>query len=226
MKVALIFRGKCTKISNALKSAGQTVSGLDCFHNWNGVMLEDLKAHNIPYDVILISYPSQHLTELSEKMGAKEVITGGYSDQVQNLRYVANYMVAHKDEYDIFVLSRFDFKYKRRITTWPLWGSPNVVLTGRDIAWPSNRLYHDFLFVVGAPSASFFKTAADNATANGHEIGRNLYNMKAPMEIMYRDYYHATPHPLLSCIDCEDEPDLDNPLHADPCYPDGWDREY
>jgi hypothetical protein len=179
--------------------------------NWQAAIFDDLKANSIEYDVAFVTYPSDVLADLTEKIQPKYVTTEGYGNQLDNMREVANLMERVADQYDRFIIIRFDFEYRMRITKWPKWNSQGITLVNRDVSWDSTKLYADILFVVDKTHLSAWRSAINYMHSYPHDIGKYLYENQIELNLMYDDYYNMVDHPLHSYISWEPSPNLDEP---------------
>lgn len=179
--------------------------------NWRTAIFEDLKANSIDYDVAFVTYPSAELTKLVEELNPKYLITEGYNNQNENIKAVTNLMESVVGEYDRFLVLRFDFEYRIRVTQWPRWNDRGIGLVNRDVSWDNTKLYADIVFVVDRDHLSAWRGGVDTMGSYPHDIGKYLYENNLPINLMYDDYYNMVDHPLHSYISWEDSPNLDQP---------------
>lgn len=196
MRVALIFRG-----INIRHKSGQFHSALAAVDNWQNMIINDLKSKNIDFDVIFITYPSDILNSLVEKMNAIEVTTEGYSSQAENMRSVSDYIVKNKDKYDKFVVMRFDFIYKMPITEWPHFNSPGITLPNKDVTYEKTKYYSDYFFMLSNDSADLFKQSVYQVRSLPHEVGAWLTHNNISFNVMCDGYYYDhRDHPVYEHI--------------------------
>jgi hypothetical protein len=163
----------------------------------------------IDCDVVFITYPSNILGELVEKLQPVHVCTHGYHSQETNANAAIQWMVDNQDRYDRFVLLRFDVMYRKKITDWPHWDKKGITLVNRDAHYPTARLYADIVFVVDAGWAKAFQNAfLTHPRVCLHHIGRNLETVEG-FRLMHNGYYHMTTHPLHAIHPIEPEPNLE-----------------
>jgi hypothetical protein len=201
MRACVVFRGE-----NFRTHRGRT-SALDHIANWKKTIFDVIDC-----DVVFITYPSNILDELVEKLSPVYVCVEGYNSQETNASAAIDWMSQNKNNYDRFVLLRFDIMYHKKITDWPYWNNKGIILVNKDVHYPTARLYADIVFVIDKEWVDQFK---DAFVARGkqkcclHHIGKYLEEMDVPFLLMYQDYYHMTNHPLHSLCPTEPEPDPD-----------------
>ncbi len=190
-------------------------SALSALNNWKKVILEDLNTNNVLFDVVFFTYPSSILEELKRELNPVHVRTEGYKTQMTNVRALSEFMCENKDKYDKFVILRFDFWYKIRITQWPHWDSLGITCINRDITWGSNHYYSDYVFIVSSDSCDLFKKLVRGCGEFPHEIGAQLFNDKIPFNVMYdRSFHHTRDNPLSSYVVLDPEPILEDGPNA------------
>lgn len=189
MRTCIVFRGENLRHKRGLTSA------LECLDNWKETILDVIDC-----DVAFFTYPSEILDELIEKMSPVHVCTSGYNCQDTNVLAAVNWMIQNYDQYDRFVLLRFDFTYRRRITEWHQWNNKGIILVNKDPHYPSIKLYADMVFIMDREYLHQFKSAcvAEGRFKIGlHHIGGYLEEMpEVPLHLMYQDYYSFGDHPL------------------------------
>ena len=229
------------------------VDGLEAIDNWNETLFKNLKDNDIDYDIAFVTYPSPILEKLVNKLSPKYLFKADISehwlynygkDQNSNFRAAVNLAGENLDNYDRFILLRFDLQYRINITKWPKWNEKGITLLGKDAHWPRkpsdpgdlHHLYFDHLFIFDTDYYKYFKEAVDDMKRFPHDIGRYLYENNIPLNIMYDDYYTLTNHPLVSYLKWEENPDLNNPFPGIKMPPmlhkptfddvDNWIKEY
>lgn len=201
MRTCVIFRGENYRTKRGITSA------LECVDNWKEAILDVIEC-----DVVFFTYPSVILEELIQQLSPVHVCTNGYGCQETNVLTSINWMIENKNNYDRFVLLRFDFMYRLRINEWPHWDKNGIILTSKDVSYPTLRFYHDMVFVIDAQWVDHFKNAfiAENKLRSClHHIGRYLEEMPSvPFYVMYPDNLYrqipicathpVEPRPILS----------------------------
>lgn len=202
-KILLIYRGlNYRQRSNS--GIEYAINSLNAIDNWKKTIYEDLKENNIQYDICFITYSSNILEELVDKINPKYLIVdGGYNNQIENFIEVKNIMLKLRDEYDRFVIFRYDYQYKYKITKWPKWDERGIIITNRD---PVGGLFSDLLFVVDSSHTEYFSDAVDNITMWPHQIGKYLAENNIPFHMMYDDCYGQLNHPLYTYLTIEKDP--------------------
>lgn len=217
IKVLFIFVGENQRSRNAPNQPGYDgiINSTDCVDNWNATLFGDLKSNGIEYDVIFKTYQSPILEELTRRVSPIRVITDGQPRQIGHLKAAADLLLQEKHNYDRFIITRFDFQYRIKITKWPQWGHTGIVLVSRDVGWDANKCYHDILFIADSCCAEKLHDAIEDATVGGeynNKIGSYLYHNKIPFGLMYEHGYHILNHPLYALKHFDAEPDIENPV--------------
>jgi hypothetical protein len=202
MKTLIIFRGKNIRYEPYWSS-------INLIKNWNKTIFADLKKNNINYDIALVTYESEILDDLKNILNAKYIITEGFHTQIENFNVLSNLMLETHKEYDRFVICRFDYRYRYKITKWPSWNENGIIITSRD---PSVNFYSDILFICDSNSIEDWMNATKSITMWPHQLGQYLFVNQIPFHLMYNDAaYGRDLHPLYSAIE-EDEPNLKKPI--------------
>lgn len=174
-------------------------------------ILEDLQKNGIDYDIGFITYESEILQELINTLNPKYVITEGFNSQIENIQVVGDLMLSLQNEYDRFVICRFDYRFRTKITDWPSWNLRGILITNPD---PGGGLYSDILFIVDSGSVIDWVESTKVITNWPHQIGQYFVSKKIPFNLMYEDRYGATDHPLYSYLSIEEDPNLDFPFNG------------
>jgi hypothetical protein len=200
MKTLIIFRGQNNRGGNKT---------FEIFKNLKKTIFNDLKKNNIEYDIAFVTYESEILNDLKNILNPKYVITDGFNTQVENFNILSNLMLEHHKEYDRFVICRFDYRYRHKITKWPSWDKNGIIITNRD---PSGSfLYSDILFICDSNSIEHWMEATKSITMWPHQLGQYLLFNQIPFHLMYDAAYGRDLHPLYVAIE-EDEPYLTKPF--------------
>lgn len=224
-KVLIIFRGQNIRYRKAehagmgtafLRSDGipKYINPLLAIPNWKKSLFEDLSSNGIKYDIAFVTYPSEVLDPLIKELNPRYVLTSGYNDQLSCMRKVTDMMEYLVNEYDRFIILRFDFEYRIKLTMWPKWNEKGIILVNRDVTWDDSKLYADILFVVDSASIKDWRNSIDSMISYPHDIGKYLHNNNLNFHLMYDGYYNMVDHPLHSYVVLEETPDLDNPIEA------------
>jgi len=215
MKVALIFRGEhIRKPEECLHDQSRKyIDALICWNNWKATLINDLKNKGNQVDIIFITYYSDLLEKLKETMNPKHVELYEKTDSLEIFEKAIDFMIKQENEYDRFLILRFDVRYRVPITSWPKWNEQGVFMVNRDVNWNSIKVYDDIVFPVDKGYCNLFKTAYYETKTYYplRGLGTFFYQNKIPFQLMYEDGYHILEHPLHSLASKEDEPDLDNP---------------
>lgn len=201
MRTCIVLRGENLRNHRGLTSA------LDYIDNWRKTIFDVIEC-----DIVFITYPSIILDELIEKLSPIYIRIEGYNSQETNANAAINWISQNKNNYDRFVLLRFDIMYRKKITDWPCWNNHGIILVNKDVHYPTMRFYADIVFIIDKEWVDHFKdafVAKGKHTCCLHHIGKYLEEMNVPMYLMYQDYYHMTNHPLHSLCPTEPEPNLD-----------------
>lgn len=165
--------------------------------NWQKYLFQPLVSSGHTFDVVLATYETQIVELLAQMLHAKETLLKPQVSQVENMKTVVNYMKDHKDEYDRFIILRFDILYKIMIDKWPTWNEFGLHLVNRDKHWVREHLYEDFVFLVDSPWVDLFHTAVHQLGPGRlpHDCGRYFYENDIPILLMYESFHpnHANP---------------------------------
>jgi hypothetical protein len=216
MKIGIVFRGEIER----LRYDGYANA---CIHytNWQKYIFQDLEANGYEFDIIFVTYFSDKLEKLKKEINPKEIVLceKENSSQIKTLSIVNDYIQTHKNEYDRFIILRFDIFYKNKITQWNQWNSRGFILPNKDISWEETMFYNDILFIIDSNSLEHFNRAIDymmtiepipddlrinpnqmikkHYHAMPHHIGQYFLIYNLPFEVMYEGLYEGTKnHPL------------------------------
>jgi hypothetical protein len=112
------------------------------------------------------------------------------------MRDVADYCLENKNNYNRFIILRFDVLYRLPIISWNIWNNPGITLVNRDVHWFDEKLYADHVFVVDKDFVEPFKKGVYHTTRQPHQIGQYLAIHKIPINLMYDSFYSNAYHPL------------------------------
>ena len=198
MKISIIFRG-----DNLRYQDGIALNSCLNVSNWKKTIFDDLReaGHNI--DIVFITYPSAILDELTTLIAPSSVILIPNISQSYNFNQVGKYITDNSDNYDRFIILRFDLIYKMRITNWNKWYKDDLVLC---LCPDQDNNYrgwvNDFMFIVDKNRIYHFTKGIEfMSNYNGnyklpHFIGEYFLNNNLEIDKIYND----------------DLPDHDNPL--------------
>jgi hypothetical protein len=212
-KVLLVFKGQNQRHRHDYDGV---ISATECLDNWNATLFDDLRANGVPFDTALVTYGSPILNELVQKIQPSIVIADGYSDQMGNMLRVADLMIEQREAYGRFVILRFDFQYRIRITKWNKWDHDGIILANKDVGWNTGKNFHDLVFIIDNRSVEHFKRGVESCICPvtgryNNMIGHYLYHNGVRFELMYEHGYNMVKHPLYAYKYLDDEPDLENP---------------
>jgi len=194
MRYCIVFRGHNQRSKN-------NMSALDNIRNWYRTIFYKLKENNIEYDIFFITYDSEILSGLN----TKETIL--YSDQIKNqsdscqpqkqsLLDSIKLYTESEIKYSKLIILRFDIIYKIPITEWNHFNDEGIILTNKDVHWPSHKLYSDVVFIIDNKFIFTFAEAVENIRHLPHDVGKYLFENNKPLLLMYDTYHHMESHPL------------------------------
>jgi len=206
MKICLVFRGE-----NERNYRGYTCS-LDNIDNWRKYIFDDLNKNS--YDIVFITYKTTILNDLIKKINPIITITSDYenSSQVSNFKLVNDFINRERENYDRFIILRFDVIYKIKISEWNIWNKFGIIFPNKDTSWNTTKFYNDLIIILDKKSIDIFNDAVDyminiNNTpiekrishhqAMPHHLGQYLYiNNLEFYEMFYEIYDGVKNHPL------------------------------
>jgi hypothetical protein len=229
-KVLIIFRGLNYRFRGGpppFNDKPYCINALDCINNWKEAIFKNLEKNNIQYDIGLVTYDSPILEELKEKLNPKYCLVDDFGSQCACFFEVMNLIKNLTNDYDRFIILRFDYQYRIRITEWPCWQDCGITLINKDCSWAGTKFCSDMVFLFDKEMHQNFENAVMNLpesygkssldeTVHPHGIGRYLHKNKISYNLMYEQYYGAMDHPLYSYVTFEENPDLDNPMTGMP----------
>jgi hypothetical protein len=188
---------------------------LMCWNNWKQTLVNDLQNNGHEFDMAFITYNSIIIKNIKDIIKPKYMELMDKTTQRNNFYEVVKFINLHKNEYDRFVIMRCDFRYRIPITKWPKWNENGIILTNKDVHWPSQKYYSDVLFIFDNNVIEKILEIENREEKNAHfihDLGKFLYEKNIPFHLMYEDYYYMNDHPLHAMASLEiDEPDLENP---------------
>jgi len=217
MKICIIFRGHNYRLSDQTR---RYIDILMCWNNLKSTILEDLIKNGYEYDVNFVTYPSEIIGLINKIIQPKHLIQLQCNSQGENMLHIIDFMHNYRNEYDRFVILRCDMMYRTPVTKWPKWNNNGIILTNKDVHWPTRKLYSDTIFIVDGNMIDIFTESVrysnSRETAHLHYIGEYLFINNIDFHLMYENYYHMIDHPLQVLASIEDTPDLNNPLQGIP----------
>jgi hypothetical protein len=197
-KYCIVFRGHNQRSRN-------NMSALDNVRNWNKTIFDKLKENNIEYDIFFITYNSEILSYLKEVLNPKKIIlcsdeiknqADSCQSQKQSLLDSIKLYTKSDIHYSKLIILRFDIIYKIPITEWNHFNDEGIILTNKDVHWPSRKLYSDIVFIVDNKFIFTFAEAVENIRHLPHDVGKYLFENNKPLLVMYNTYHHMESHPL------------------------------
>jgi hypothetical protein len=192
MRVCILFRGENIRFTRG------TMVSLDNIANWEKYLYGPLICEGHSVDTTLVTYESEIIGALSQALNVRDLVLEPKISQVENMKHVVNYMKEKKEEYDRFLILRFDFIYRIPVIEWPKWNESGILLTNRDEHWCREHLYHDGIFVVDSPMVDSFHYSVHQLPPGRlpHDCGRFFYDNDIPFHLMYNDFFPFTKNPL------------------------------
>jgi hypothetical protein len=192
MKICILFRGENIRFSRG------TMVSLDNIGNWKKYLYEPLLSQGHSVDTVLVTYETEIIGALSQALNVRDVLLEPKISQVENMKNLVNYMKSHKEEYDRFLILRFDFIYRIPVVEWPKWSESGILLTNRDEHWCRSRLYHDAIFTVDSPMVDIFHYSVHQLPPGRlpHDCGLFFHNNDIPFHVMYDEFFSFAKNPL------------------------------
>jgi hypothetical protein len=217
MKICIIFRGHNYRLSDQTR---RYIDILMCWNNIKSTILDDLTKNGYEYDVNFVTYPSEIIGLINKIIQPKNLIQIQCNSQSENMLHTIDFIHNYRNEYDRFIILRCDMMYRTPVTKWPKWNNNGIILTNKDVHWPTRKLYSDTIFIVDGNMIDIFaesvRYSTSRETAHLHYIGEYLFINNIDFHLMYENYYHMIDHPLQALASIEDTPDLNNPLPGIP----------
>jgi hypothetical protein len=164
--------------------------------NWSKTLFEDIVAAGHTYDIVFNTYTSNCLEMLTSLLRPKYVELHPSISQTANCKNVAKWICEHQDEYDRFVIIRFDILYRIPITQWPQWNSTGIILVSRDKHWYDERICADFIFIADKEYVQDLAKGLEYTRRQAHQVSQYFYRNDVPFHLMYSEYYGLQNHPL------------------------------
>jgi len=208
MHVAFIFRGD---ISRHQSGPRNQIDALMCYNNWKSALFDDIVSAGSTYEIIFITYDSPILNEAKLNFNPTYCEIQPERSQTANFQRVLNYVNLNKNNFDRFVILRFDIMYKIRLTSWPKWTEKGIFLFNKDVHYNTRKLYSDIIFIFDSNTTDTvcqLKGIYYNSTI--HNFGRALEENGVSFHLLYDSYYHILSNPLFVIGSIQKEPDLNN----------------
>jgi hypothetical protein len=177
--------------------------------NWSKTLFNDVLAAGHTYDIVFNTYTSNCLEMLTSLLLPKYVELHPSISQTANCKNVAKWLREHADEYDRFIIIRFDILYRIPITQWPQWNSTGIILVSRDKHWYDERICADFIFIADKEYVQDLAKGLEYTRRQAHQVSQYFYRNDIPFQLMYTNYYGLQNHPLYIVKGLEPDPVLD-----------------
>jgi hypothetical protein len=205
MKVCIIFRGE------TIRDYPKAINTFDNVENIKTYILDDLQDNEIEYEIVFVTYENEILSKFQQFYGVKEenIMHCEYISQVDNFNEVNKYVQKNKNQYDRFIILRFDIIYKIKITKWNNFYNNGIIVPNRDKTYDSTLFCNDLIFIIDNTYVDIFNGAVEHMTSvkynmnkclhypsMPHYIGRYLVTNNLPIIYMYEEKYCAYDHPI------------------------------
>jgi hypothetical protein len=199
MKILYIFRGEIERYRDIYTNA------LIAYEkNWKKT-LYNLDPSKYTCDTAFVTYNHHLLEQLIQLMQPKYVVINERTTQNMNMKHACDLMKEKQNEYDRFLIIRFDIAYRMPIDSFPKWEKTGIFLLNRDVHFPTTKYYTDVFFIVDKKWVDTF-SKQHLLHNNGdpyyvdlpHMITRNLFIKNIPFHCILGDkYYHNSKHPII-----------------------------
>ena len=206
MRICFLFRGENERFTRGYMNSCNNIQ------NWNRTLFQDVVSKGDTYDIAFITYPSSILELLCSLMRPTHLVINQSISQTQNCKDIAKWIDAHKNDYDRFVILRFDILYKLPITEWNHWTSTGITLLNKDVCWLDERLCSDLVFICDQEMIEPFSKALIYTRRQAHQVSQYLCLHDIPFHLMFNDFYHIYNHPYYAIAVLNPEPNLDLPF--------------
>jgi len=206
MRICFLFRGENERFSRGYMNSCNNIN------NWNRTLFQDVLSKGHTYEITFITYPSNVLELLCSLIRPNHLVINQSISQTQNCKDIAKWILEHKDEYDRFIILRFDILYKLPITEWNHWTSNGITLLNKDVCWLDERLCSDLVFICDQEMIEPFSKALIYTRRQAHQVSQYLCINDIPFNLMFDDFYHIYNHPYYAIAMLNPEPNLDVPF--------------
>ena len=204
MKICFLFRGE-----NERNNSRGYMNSCYNIENWSKTLFNDVLAAGHTYDIVFNTYTSNCLEMLTSLVHPTYVELHPSISQTANCKNVAKWLREHADEYDRFIIIRFDILYRIPITQWPQWNSTGIILVSRDKHWYDERICADFIFIADKEYVQDLAKGLEYTRRQAHQVSQYFYRNDIPFQLMYTNYYGLQNHPLYIVKGLEPDPVLD-----------------
>jgi hypothetical protein len=211
MKICFLFRGE-----NERNNSRGYMNSCYNIENWSKTLFDDVRTAGHTYDIVFNTYASNCLEMLTSLLLPKYVELHPSISQPANCKTVAKWIREHSDEYDRFVIIRFDILYRIPITQWPQWNSTGIILVSRDKHWYDERICADFIFIADKEYVQHLAKGLEYTRRQAHQVSQYLYRNDVPFHLMYSEFYGLQNHPLYMVKGLEPDPILDSKFSSIP----------
>jgi hypothetical protein len=174
--------------------------------NWSNALFHDVRSAGHTYDIVFHTYTSNCLELLTSLLHPRYIELNLSISQTANCKNIAKWLREHVNEYDRFVILRFDILYRIPITQWPHWNSTGIILVNRDKHWLDERLCTDFVFIADAESIQDLAKGLEYTRRQAHQVSQYFYRNDIPFHLMYSEIYGIQNHPLYLVKGVEPDP--------------------
>lgn len=206
MKICFLFRG-----DNERHNHRGHMIPMNNIDNWNKTLFEDATSNGYSYDIVFHTYPSNSLEMLTSLLKPKYSEINPCISQTVNLKNVAKWMREHRNEYDRFIIIRFDVLYRISLTKWRCWDQTGIIIVNRDVHWLDERLCSDFIFICDKESIDNLADGLNyrkREFTGGHQVMQYFDLYDIPYHLMYTEFYNMYQHPLYVTKGEEPDPNL------------------
>ncbi len=210
MRILVIFRGHNVRYATYERTY---VDILKCWLNLKISVIEDLRNNLHTVDTAFLTYNSDIIDSIKQIIQPTYIELFPCISQKENFREVLKFIKMNEHTYDRFIVLRCDMVYKNYITKWPKWDHKGIILIGKDVHWPTKKLYNDIVFIIDNSAIDILLSLGDSIYygENMHALGRALETNNIDFEIMYDGYYHTTDHPIIGIASINEIPIFDKP---------------
>jgi hypothetical protein len=137
-------------------------------------ILDDLQENGIEYEIVFVTYENEILSKFQQFYNIKEenIIICKYTDrvdyvccQIDNFYEVSKYIKTNKNQYDRFIILRFDIIYKIKITKWNNFYSNGIIVPNREPTYDRTLFCNDVIFIVDNPYVEIFHNSVEYLTS-------------------------------------------------------------
>lgn len=211
MRILVIFRGHNIR---GPTNERKYIDVLSCWSNLKLSIINDLRNNSHTVDIAFITYDSNIIHLIKEIIKPTYINLFPCISQAENFREVLKFIKLNEHSYDRFIVLRCDMVYKNYITKWPKWDHKGIILLGKDVSYPTKKLYYDLLFIIDNYLIDTLLSFGDSIydyQGSLHSFGTVLELNNIEFKIMYDDYYHTADHPIIDIASINEIPNFDKP---------------